>query len=187
MFSELLKNVMNLGIITKDDVKRLTAIELMLLIIERSNGLLEYLKSYIEYNDKRVTELDKKYQQITDDIKKMIKDNESYFEEVIKNNLTSIALEQLNKWLADGTLEELINQTALKNVNDRITAIMTNHLTVSVKDFGAKGDGVTDDTQAIIDALESLKPHGGKILVPKTVAFITLRITSKSSLNMVIL
>ena len=72
MFSELLKNVMNLGIITKDDVKRLTAIELMLLIIERSNGLLEYLKSYIEYNDKRVTELDKKYQQITDDIKKMI-------------------------------------------------------------------------------------------------------------------
>ena len=171
MFSELLKNVMNLGIITKDDVKRLTAIELMMLIIERSNGLLEYLKSYIEYNDKRVTELDKKYQQITDDIKKMIKDNESYFEEVIKNNLSNIALEQLNKWLADGTLEELINQTALKNVNDRITAIMTNHLTVSVKDFGAKGDGVTDDTQAFIDALESLKPHGGKILVPKTSSF----------------
>ena len=29
MFNELLKNVMNLGIITEDDVKRITAIELM--------------------------------------------------------------------------------------------------------------------------------------------------------------
>ena len=33
MYNELLKNVMNLGIITEDDVRRLTAIELMLLII----------------------------------------------------------------------------------------------------------------------------------------------------------
>ena len=41
MFNELLKNVMNLGIITEDDVKRLTAIELLMLIIERTNGLLK--------------------------------------------------------------------------------------------------------------------------------------------------
>lgn len=114
MFSELVKNVMNLGIITEDDVRRLTAIELMLLIIERSNGLLEYLKSYIQSNDARVEQLDKKYQQITDEIKQRLIDNETYFNEVIRENLIDIAIEQLNNWLTDGTLERVITETALK-------------------------------------------------------------------------
>ena len=66
---------MNLGIITEDDVKRLTAIELMLLIIERSNGLLQYLSTHIADSDNRFIALDNKYQQITDDIKDKIIDN----------------------------------------------------------------------------------------------------------------
>ncbi|WIT26393.1 hypothetical protein [Bacillus phage SPO1L3] len=35
---------------------------------------------------------------------------------------------------------------------------------VSVTSMGAKGDGVTDDTQAFIDALQYLKSLGGGIL-----------------------
>ena len=46
--NELMKNVMNLGIITEDDVKRLTAIELMMLIIERTNGLLNHVENVDE-------------------------------------------------------------------------------------------------------------------------------------------
>ena len=38
--------------------------------------------------------------------------------------------------------------------------------TVSVKDFGAVGDGVTDDSQAFQDAIDFLPTEGGKILVP---------------------
>ena len=102
MFSELVKNVMNLGIITEDDVRRLTAIELMLLIIERSNGLLEYLKSYIQSNDARVEQLDKKYQQITDEIKQRLIDNETYFNEVIREkvirNIFNKFLKVKDKW-----------------------------------------------------------------------------------------
>ena len=123
MFNELLKNVMNLGIITEDDVKRLTAIELMLLIIERSNGLLQYLTSHIQDSDNRFIALDKKYQQITEDIKKQIIDNETYFNEVIVDNLQDIAIDQLNSWLTDGTLETLINQTALANISNRVSAL----------------------------------------------------------------
>lgn len=123
MFSELLKNVMNLGIITEDDVKRLTAIELMLLIIERTNGLLQYLQSYVQGNDARINALDSKYQQITDDIKKLIRDNETYFNTIIRDNLEDIAVGQFNTWLADGTLESLINQTALANISNRVTAL----------------------------------------------------------------
>lgn len=40
---------------------------------------------------------------------------------------------------------------------------------VNVKDFGAKGDGVTDDTQAFLDAFLALAPYGGKIVVPRGV------------------
>lgn len=38
---------------------------------------------------------------------------------------------------------------------------------VSVKDFGAVGDGVHDDTVAVQNALDSLKDSGGTILFPK--------------------
>lgn len=84
MFNELLENIMNLGIITEDDVKRLTAIELMMLIIERTNGLL----NHVEIIDGKLANL----------------------LEIIRTT----TLEQLNKWEQDGTLEELINQSTLK-------------------------------------------------------------------------
>lgn len=38
--------------------------------------------------------------------------------------------------------------------------------TVSVKDFGAVGDGVTDDTAAIQAAIDSVKINGGTVFVP---------------------
>lgn len=38
---------------------------------------------------------------------------------------------------------------------------------VSVKDFGAVGDGVTDDTAAIQDAINSLTASGGTVFFPK--------------------
>ena len=40
--------------------------------------------------------------------------------------------------------------------------------TVSVKDFGAVGDGVTDDTKAFNHAYQYLSDRGGKIRVPKS-------------------
>ena len=90
MINELLKNVMNLGIITEDDVKRLTAIELMMLIIERTNGLLNHVEMI---DDKLVNLLE---------------------------NVRTTTIEELNKWNQDGTFDVLINQSALKKVNDRI-------------------------------------------------------------------
>lgn len=38
---------------------------------------------------------------------------------------------------------------------------------ISVKNFGAKGDGATDDTQAIQDTINSAKNSGGTIFFPK--------------------
>jgi polygalacturonase len=38
---------------------------------------------------------------------------------------------------------------------------------VSVKDFGAVGDGTTDDTAAIQAAIDSLSATGGIVFIPK--------------------
>ena len=112
MFSELLKSVLNLGIITVDDVNRSTAIELIMLLIERTNGLI----------------------QIVGDIEGNIKDT---------------TIEQLNKWLEDGTLELIINQTALKNISDRLSQIGQSPIRLADE---------TDDTQAIQRVIDSDKP-----------------------------
>ena len=37
---------------------------------------------------------------------------------------------------------------------------------VNVRDYGAKGDGVTDDTQAFTDAMAAVAEHGGTVSVP---------------------
>ena len=44
---------------------------------------------------------------------------------------------------------------------------------VNVKDFGAKGDGVTDDARAIQDAIEYSRTNGGEVFFPKGVYMIS--------------
>ena len=140
MYNELLKNVMNLGIITEDDVKRLTAVELMMLIIERINGLLNHVEI-----------IDVKY------------DN-------LLKNIRTVTLEILNKWTQDGTFDELINQSALKVVNDRIDE--TNAQLSEVKQkfmfIRERKDGETDDTQAIKDSI-ALCGSGGWLIANRDI------------------
>lgn len=57
--------------------------------------------------------------------------------------------------------------------------------TVSVKDFGAVGDGVIDDTVAIQAAITSLTSSGGSVLFPYGTYKITSAITLTSNLDLV--
>jgi hypothetical protein len=54
---------------------------------------------------------------------------------------------------------------------------------VSVKDFGAVGDGVADDTAAIQSAVDSLPSSGGKIEFPKGIYTISSQITIANKSN----
>lgn len=75
------------------------------------------------------------------------------------------------RWVEDGTFDTLINQTALKKVNDRIDetnaqlfeVVLKNENIFSLKNFGAKCDGTTDDTSYLLQALKLLK--SGQILI----------------------
>lgn len=66
----------------------------------------------------------------------------------------------LEAWLADGTLEQIINEEIFQDLNRKI-----DELAINVKSFGAVGDGVTDDTVAIQTAINS--SPGGKLFFPK--------------------
>lgn len=44
---------------------------------------------------------------------------------------------------------------------------------LNVKDFGAKGDGISDDTKAIQNTIDALPPYGGPVLIPAGVYIIS--------------
>ena len=82
----------------------------------------------------------------------------------------------LQEWMQDGTLAEIINETIFGwkldtevfnefklAYDDKITDLdnMLNNVFVNVKSFGAVGDGVTDDTEALQAALNYAYENGG--------------------------
>lgn len=57
-----------------------------------------------------------------------------------------------------------------------------NDIAISVKTFGAKGDGVTDDTENIQKAIDSLKETGGILFFPVGTYLITAQLTLCSNI-----
>ena len=69
MFNELINNIKKLGIITANDVERLTATELMFLIIERLNGLFHHLKDVEVINNDEHQKLSQTIKNLEDELK----------------------------------------------------------------------------------------------------------------------
>lgn len=76
------------------------------------------------------------------------------FDKELQGNVITI----LREWQEDGTLDVLIDealQTQMDNLEEKISDI-----SINVKTFGAVGDGVTDDTQAIQNAADYAFENG---------------------------
>lgn len=65
----------------------------------------------------------------------------------------------INDMYLDGRLGELINDTLLKEINDKVDDVENKltQLSINVMNYGAIGDGINDDTQAVNLAIRQFK------------------------------
>ena len=104
MFNELLENVMNSGIITADDVQRLTATELMIVIIKRVNGLLE---SQI----KLAQSLGESESRLNSEMEKL----KNEFDHLVETGIMTDVVKLLTEWKDNGLLSNLVNAQIFKD------------------------------------------------------------------------
>ena len=126
---------------------------------------------YLAKNRHLLKELVEKVWEYDKEMAKRFEEWDKNLEELPEN------LEQmLQEWMKDGTLAEIINETIFGwkldtqvfddfklGYNEKMTDLdnMLNNVMVNVKSFGAVGDGVTDDTEALQAALNYAYENGG--------------------------
>ena len=93
---------------------------------------------------------------------------------LVNEGLEIEVVKKLMIWLEDGTLENIINVNLFNTLNEKINGVSSqlehkinkHDLVISVIDFGAKGDGVTDDTQAFQNAINLSASNGRSLFIP---------------------
>ena len=95
------------------------------------------------------------------------------FQKKFDDNLDQTVKDQLTEWLKDGTLEYLIED------------VIESFPWISVTDFGAKGDGITDDTIAFRNAASALYNSNKTILfVPNGTYIVNNFLISESNIHL---
>lgn len=85
---------------------------------------------------------------------------------------------KLDKWLKDGTLEDVINTNLFATLDNRI-----NELGINVKSFGCVGDGLTDDTLNFKKCLEYCRDNKKQMYIPRGTYIINNTIFSSNNIS----
>lgn len=127
---------------------------------------MSYLTDFpnTHFYDQDLGWLIKKYKELNNDYNTLV---EIY--ELIQKDIESVTIEQLQKWLDDGTFETIINETIFNNLNEKVDLNTSNieklkNVSLSV-DFFQKETTDTSDSERIQRAIDYLHSLGGGTLL----------------------
>lgn len=145
----------SLQLVTVEDMRKHSLPQLVTMIANKLNELMNEVHRF------------------ETDVIEMVETQNEHIQYLLGEGLHLEVATVFEGWLEDGTFDTLINQTALKQVNDRIdetnaqlSIVNSNHLSLSVKDFGAVGDGMTDDTLAFQNAIDTAIELSKTLFIP---------------------
>ncbi|AZU99787.1 pre-neck appendage protein [Bacillus phage DK2] len=189
-----MSNVKKVGILPTDPYRRylpsafdesMNIYEQIITCIEYVNNLGISFNELVDWLDKVVLQQNEKLKEQDQKIDKL-RDEWHIFEDYIVNILLKEkVVEILKEWLADGTLAEIINKDVFDMKAD--TEWVKSEFTkrgVHYKDFGAKLDGVTDDSDAIIAAHNYANEHNYPVIVKNEKFVLNKNVTVKTSTDL---
>ena len=135
----------SLQLVTVEDMRKHSLPQLVTMIANKMNELIQEVYRF------------------EGEVSEVVKSQNDNIQYLLGEGLHLEVATVFEKWVNDGTFDTLINHSALKTVNERIDEI---NLVLSKKQFktpeeyGCKGDGVTDDSQNFLTALNECMNHG---------------------------
>ena len=142
MFNELIDNIQRLGVITAKDVERLSATELLFLIIERLNGITQDAQNV----HKIIEEFDKLLNEKT--------------QELVPEEVEKL----LNHWKNDGTLDAMIDELVIQEFSGKVDKLLESEINALNPPQGLTAFVEGAD---ITTALRQMVADGRPIFIPK--------------------
>lgn len=143
----------------------MSLLEKMNKLIESQNKLIDVVNSHTKYTNDQLFKafgiidenLKKQLELFRDEMQAQADAFQELKDKVEGDLLPDTVSAKLEEWLLDGTIQGLILDSVFPDMIERIeiTENKVNNLPRSVKDYGAVGDGVTDDTDAFKEAGQS--------------------------------
>ena len=131
-----------------------------------------FINTVYDFNDFTINELLCKLAQKMDEVITQSNESFNYLDWLKGQGLSDEFIKILEEWKENGTLETVINEQLFNGLNTKIdnnkteldeninainSQLDNKAIYVTPEMFGAKGDGITDDTQSFVQALETSK------------------------------
>ena len=127
-------------------------------------NLDSYTMAELYYNiAKKINEIIKELYRYEGIITEDIIEQNKKLEHLLNEGVNEEVISKINEMVSDGTFDSIINHSVFEGLNNKIENLESTYN--NVKLFGAIGDGVADDTQAIQNAINSTV-EGGVVYFP---------------------